>query len=156
MKCKVYRGAVLLIMAFLPDKRKFILLGKRKHRPCPGTWSFPGGRKEPEDVSFPHTALREAMEEIWLPQLKDMETEKLDPVFSRNLIFFRWITYGVVIKCYTLPAVGIRHEFSNIEWYSRKQLPKPLHWGVNPAIRRAMKKSLQLRHINSVYLLLRG
>jgi 8-oxo-dGTP pyrophosphatase MutT (NUDIX family) len=140
VKCKAYRGAGLLIVAVLPDDKKYVLLGKRKDRPFAGTWSFPGGRKKPEDVSFAYTALREAGEEICLPQLSDMETDKLVPVFTRNFLYYRWITYGVVIKCHTLPEVGIRQEFSNVEWYSGKQLPKPLHWGVYPAIRRAMKK----------------
>jgi len=62
-------AAVAIVCARLPAES--VLLIRRSERdddPWSGHWSFPGGRRDPEDPDLLHTALRELEEEcgIWL------------------------------------------------------------------------------------------
>ncbi len=138
MNLKPYKGAGLLLLAQLPNGKKFILLGKRKHNPGKGTWSFPGGKKEINDQNLAHTALRESREEIECKELHSLDPQQLVPLFSYNLIYYEWITYGAMLHCPSLPEVRIRHEFSELRWFPAHCLPAPLHWGVRTAVAKAL------------------
>ena len=62
-------AAVLVPMVAYEDELKILLTKRTSHlHDHPGQISFPGGRTDPEDVSPEHTALREAQEEIGLPE----------------------------------------------------------------------------------------
>jgi 8-oxo-dGTP pyrophosphatase MutT (NUDIX family) len=139
MSLKPYKGAGLLIMALMPDSEPYILLGKRKHNPGKGAWSFPGGGKEHNDPSFAHTALREGREEIRCRELDSLDPQQLVPLVSYNLIYYEWVTYGAVLHCPSLPEVSILHEFSELQWFPARHLPAPLHWGVRPAVTKALQ-----------------
>ena len=57
-------AAVAILHAIAPEES--VLLIRRAERaddPWSGHWSFPGGRREPEDTDLLHTALRELEEE---------------------------------------------------------------------------------------------
>src|SRR5215472_8046710 len=57
-------AAVAIVRAGSPEES--VLLIRRAHRegdPWSGHWSFPGGRRDPEDPDLLHTALRELQEE---------------------------------------------------------------------------------------------
>jgi 8-oxo-dGTP pyrophosphatase MutT (NUDIX family) len=60
-------AAVAIVCAREPQRS--ILLIRRAHResdPWSGHWSFPGGRRDPQDPDLIHTALRELEEECGL------------------------------------------------------------------------------------------
>ncbi len=60
------KQAATAALFFAVDNRPHLVLTKRVEYPGvhSGQISFPGGRREPEDNSFMHTALRETQEEI--------------------------------------------------------------------------------------------
>jgi 8-oxo-dGTP pyrophosphatase MutT (NUDIX family) len=63
-------AAVLVPIIDAPEPRLLLTVrhaGLRKHA---GQIAFPGGRRDPEDESLIHTALREAEEEVGLPRDK--------------------------------------------------------------------------------------
>ena len=61
-------AAVLIPLVAYDDELKLLLTKRTSHlNDHPGQISFPGGRTDPEDLSPEHTALREAYEEIGLP-----------------------------------------------------------------------------------------
>jgi 8-oxo-dGTP pyrophosphatase MutT (NUDIX family) len=69
-----------------------------------GQISFPGGKKEPEDLDVIHTALREAYEEIGVEQAKVLVIGTLTPLFIpvSNMIVtpvLGWINEKPHFKC---------------------------------------------------------
>lgn len=62
-------AAVLVPMVAYENELHLLLTKRTSHlHDHPGQISFPGGRTDPEDISPEHTALREAKEEIGLPE----------------------------------------------------------------------------------------
>lgn len=63
------RPAAVLVLLTGPADDERILLQVRTHRVAqhPGEISLPGGRRDPGDPSFLHTALRETHEEVGVP-----------------------------------------------------------------------------------------
>jgi len=62
-------AAVLVPLVNRPQGLQVLLTQRSAHLPDhPGQISFPGGRVEPDDVSLAAAALREATEEVGLPQ----------------------------------------------------------------------------------------
>jgi 8-oxo-dGTP pyrophosphatase MutT (NUDIX family) len=61
--------AAVLVALYVDDGDLYAVLTRRRHdlRSHAGEISFPGGRRDPEDESLLHTALRETEEEIGLP-----------------------------------------------------------------------------------------
>ncbi|HVF77918.1 MAG TPA: CoA pyrophosphatase [Solirubrobacteraceae bacterium] len=61
--------AAVLVALYVDDGDLFAVLTRRRHdlRSHAGEISFPGGRRDPEDESLLHTALRETEEELGLP-----------------------------------------------------------------------------------------
>lgn len=62
-------AAVLVPLVAYEDELHILLTKRTSHlHDHPGQISFPGGRTDPEDITPEHTALREAQEEIGLPE----------------------------------------------------------------------------------------
>jgi 8-oxo-dGTP pyrophosphatase MutT (NUDIX family) len=61
--------AAVLVALYVADGELYAVLTRRRHdlRSHAGEISFPGGRRDPDDESLLHTALRETEEEIGLP-----------------------------------------------------------------------------------------
>jgi 8-oxo-dGTP pyrophosphatase MutT (NUDIX family) len=61
--------AAVLVALYVDGGELFAVLTRRRHdlRSHAGEISFPGGRRDPEDESLLHTALRETEEELGLP-----------------------------------------------------------------------------------------
>lgn len=132
-----YNGAGLALTWESPEGELYVALGKRSINPYKGTWSFPGGRKEPKDASFRITAAREFAEETSVNPTIEIQPSHLRPIFTRFFIVYNWRTFEHRITDSHKPALGFgsHQEFSQIRWFSTKDLPKPLHWGVKQALR---------------------
>ncbi len=79
------QAAVAIIRARLP--RESILLIRRSEREedsWSGHWSFPGGRRDPEDPDLLHTALRELEEECAIRLGRERSEVALPPVLARR------------------------------------------------------------------------
>ena len=95
------RRAAVLIPLFFKDDQIYVLLTMRskKLRTHGGEVAFPGGKKDEEDKDIVATALREAEEEIGLPQDQVEVVAQLPPSISKE---------GLVVT----PVVGfIRADF---------------------------------------------
>ncbi len=78
-------AAVAIVRARLP--RESILLirrSERKNDPWSGHWSFPGGRRDPEDPDLLHTALRELEEECGIRLAREHSELALPHVLARR------------------------------------------------------------------------
>ena len=70
-----------------PAPAESVLLMRRAERPddpWSGHWSFPGGRREPDDPDLTHTALRELAEECGIVLGRDRLESALTPVLARR------------------------------------------------------------------------
>ncbi len=87
-------AAVLVPLVNRPHGLQVLLTERSAHLPDhPGQISFPGGRVEPEDPSLPAAALREANEEVGLPE-------------ERVAILGELATYETVTGFRVTPVVG--------------------------------------------------
>jgi 8-oxo-dGTP pyrophosphatase MutT (NUDIX family) len=76
-------AAVAILHAIEPEES--VLLIRRAERaddPWSGHWSFPGGRREPEDPDLMHTALRELEEECGIRLGRDHFETALPPTLA--------------------------------------------------------------------------
>jgi 8-oxo-dGTP pyrophosphatase MutT (NUDIX family) len=79
------QAAVAIVRARQP--REPILLIRRSEReddPWSGHWSFPGGRRDPEDPDLMHTALRELEEECGIRLGREQSEVAMPPVLARR------------------------------------------------------------------------
>jgi 8-oxo-dGTP diphosphatase len=79
------QAAVAIVRARLP--RESILLIRRSERQedsWSGHWSFPGGRRDPDDPDLLHTALRELEEECGIRLDREHGEAALPPVLARR------------------------------------------------------------------------
>jgi 8-oxo-dGTP pyrophosphatase MutT (NUDIX family) len=79
------QAAVAIVRARHP--RESILLIRRSEReedPWSGHWSFPGGRRDPDDPDLLHTALRELKEECGIRLGREHREAALPPVLARR------------------------------------------------------------------------
>jgi 8-oxo-dGTP pyrophosphatase MutT (NUDIX family) len=78
-------AAVAIVCAQEP-KSSFLLIrrSERKEDSWSGHWSFPGGRREPEDPDLLHTALRELEEECGIRLSREQSEAVLPPVLARR------------------------------------------------------------------------
>lgn len=75
-----------VLVALTEEAEPRVLLGRRAaHLPLhPGEVAFAGGKREHEDVSPWHTAAREAMEEVGLPEDTLRSLGRLPPLVTRT------------------------------------------------------------------------
>lgn len=115
------RGAGILLIA--QDTRRLLLVLRSQEVNEPGTWGIPGGKIDDEDESPQVAAKREAREEVgYRGALKLIPAH----VFKAgNFKFFNFI--GIVPKEF---KPRLDWENDDAGWFSLKELPSPLHFGI--------------------------
>jgi 8-oxo-dGTP pyrophosphatase MutT (NUDIX family) len=80
------RPEAAVLVALTSEHVPQVVLGRRgMHLPLhPGEVAFPGGKREPEDATPWATALREAQEEVGLPQRLVHPLGELSPLITRT------------------------------------------------------------------------
>ncbi|HLY15775.1 MAG TPA: CoA pyrophosphatase [Bryobacteraceae bacterium] len=78
-------AAVALVAARATESVLLIRRADRAEDPWSGHWSFPGGRREPEDSDLLHTALRELEEECGIRLTREPVTA-LQPATARRRV----------------------------------------------------------------------
>jgi 8-oxo-dGTP pyrophosphatase MutT (NUDIX family) len=78
-------AAVAIVRARGPVESVLLILrSERKDDPWSGHWSFPGGRRDPEDPDLLHTALRELEEECGIGLARERMERALPPTLARR------------------------------------------------------------------------
>lgn len=112
-----------------PAPTESILLMRRAERaddPWSGHWSFPGGRREPEDPDLTHTALRELEEECGIVLRGEQLQRALPPVVARRRTGpFLLVAPFVFHVERELPTVLDFREAVQGTWVSRSILTNP-------------------------------
>ena len=133
-----YRGAGLAIVTMDWEGQLRVLLGRRIIHPFKYYWSFPGGGlKKGEDGAT--GARREATEELTLwPGAPAWPAASGLTLLWENPVIYEWTTWMWTVKNPTiiLPQNGSSREFDAWGWFPLNHLPKPLNYGVRPAVRR--------------------
>ena len=85
--------------------------------------------------------MRELDEEISIHGTEAIKPEQLTRVFTCLTVAFNWKTYHWHIEKVATPEVmnGRHAEFQELQWFPAGKLPAPLHWGVESAVKRALK-----------------
>jgi 8-oxo-dGTP pyrophosphatase MutT (NUDIX family) len=78
------RGAAVAIVRTRAPRESVLLMrrSERKDDPWSGHWSFPGGRRDPDDPDLLHTALRELEEECGIRLDREQMEAALPPVLA--------------------------------------------------------------------------
>ncbi len=121
----------------IEDNKIFVLLGKRKNRPCKKKYSLiGGGYNKYKDSNLLDTAVRESYEETHII----VEKEKLKKIWSFNFLF-HFSTY-----CYRLNKkeniLDYDDEFDLIQWFEIDKIPKNRCYFINKYCKRIKKLSL--------------
>jgi 8-oxo-dGTP pyrophosphatase MutT (NUDIX family) len=78
-------AAVAIVVAHAPAESVLLIRrSERKEDSWSGHWSFPGGRRDPQDHDLLHTALRELEEECGIRLQREHMQSALPPVFARR------------------------------------------------------------------------
>jgi 8-oxo-dGTP pyrophosphatase MutT (NUDIX family) len=113
-----------------------ILLIRRTERegdPWSGHWSFPGGRRDPEDTDLLDTALRELEEECGIRLGREQMEEALEPASAGRKMGRRILVAPFVFSVdRELPAVADPREAVEAIWVPVAVLRDPARHAVRP------------------------
>lgn len=91
-----------------------------------GHWSFPGGRRDPQDPDLLHTALRELREECGISLWREQMQAALPPVLARRRVGpYLWVAPFVFAVEDELPTVLDAREAVEAVWIPRRLLLDP-------------------------------
>ncbi len=77
-------AAVAIVHARAAESILLIRRAEREEDPWSGHWSFPGGRRDPDDSDLLHTALRELAEECGIHLAREQLAQALPPATARR------------------------------------------------------------------------
>lgn len=127
-------AAVAILRAGGPEES--ILLIRRAEReadPWSGHWSFPGGRRQPEDPDALHTALRELEEECGIRLSAECLEAALTPTVARRAVGPYLLVAPFVFRVEgELPAVLDSREAVEARWIRLRHLLDPAHHALLP------------------------
>ena len=113
-----------------------VLLIRRAERagdPWSGHWSFPGGRRDPEDPDLLHTALRELREECGVPLQRAQVEAALPPALARRQVGpFLLVSPFVFAVPSQQPTVLDPREAVESRWVPLSLLRDPGHHRLRP------------------------
>ena len=122
-------AAVAIVRARRP-KESILLIrrSERKEDPWSGHWSFPGGRRDPEDPDLLQTALRELEEECGIRLDREQRQAALLPVLARRKDgpFVLVAPFVFDVDCELPTAVDPREAVEAV-WVARNWLCNPAH-----------------------------
>jgi 8-oxo-dGTP pyrophosphatase MutT (NUDIX family) len=121
------QAAVTIVHALSPEES--ILLIRRAERegdPWSGHWSFPGGRRDPDDPDLLHTALRELEEECGIRLERESLEATLEPTSVGRLVgALLQVTPFVFSVAEPLPTVLDPREAVESLWVPVRMLQDP-------------------------------
>ena len=118
------------------DGKTFVLLGKRKYKPFPGCWTFPGGGAEHGETLL-QAGLREFREETGVRLDEASMTECGS--FKIDVFWFRWQTTMIETTQNITPTPC--HEFTEMQWIAVSEIKNyRLHPFVKTVVRRYERK----------------
>jgi 8-oxo-dGTP pyrophosphatase MutT (NUDIX family) len=111
-------AAVAIVRAHEPwESILLIRRSERKEDSWSGHWSFPGGRRDPDDPDLLHTALRELAEECGICLSREHSETGLPPVLARRrtgpFVLVAPFVFGVDVE---LPTVVDHREAVEAVW----------------------------------------
>jgi 8-oxo-dGTP pyrophosphatase MutT (NUDIX family) len=111
-------AAVAIVHAVSPaDSVLLMRRAERESDPWSGHWSFPGGRREPEDADALETALRELQEECGIRLGRERLEKALTPMLARRRTgpFLLVAPFVFRVDC-EFPATPDEHEAVEARW----------------------------------------
>ena len=113
-----------------------VLLIRRAERagdPWSGHWSFPGGRRDPDDPDLLHTALRELEEECGIRLRREELEAALPPALARRKVGpFVLVSPFLFLVDSQLPAVPDPREAVEAAWVPLRILRDPARHALRP------------------------
>lgn len=127
-------AAVAMVRA--RGERESVLLIRRTERegdPWSGHWSFPGGRRDPEDPDLLHTALRELEEECGIRLGREQLEAALEPASAGRKMGHRVLVAPFVFSVdRELPALADPAEAAEAVWIPVDVLRDPARHALRP------------------------
>lgn len=118
---KTYKGAGVALFK-KNDNESFVLLGRRRIKPCIDCWSFLGGGKH-KNETFTQAALREFEEESGTSLDSSLITKQKEMDF--NFPFFKWKTLLIeTTQDIVLDKSCYSKEFFEVKWVNIKDIKK--------------------------------
>ncbi|MGA2589080.1 MAG: CoA pyrophosphatase [Bryobacteraceae bacterium] len=106
---------------------------ERENDPWSGHWSFPGGRRAPEDPDLLHTALRELEEECGIRIAREQLVAALPPTLARRRVGRFLLVAPFVFRVDDeLPTVLDQQEAVEALWVPLRVLRDPVRHALQP------------------------
>jgi 8-oxo-dGTP diphosphatase len=129
-------AAVAIVHARATDSVLLIRRAEQEQDSWSGHWSFPGGRREPEDGGLAHTAQRELEEECGIRLRKDQLRAELPPAVARRRVGRYLLVAPFVFDVDDeLPVVLDPREAAEALWTPLSVLRDPARHALRPAPR---------------------
>jgi 8-oxo-dGTP diphosphatase len=129
-------AAVAIVHARERDSVLLILRAEREQDSWSGHWSFPGGRRDPEDGDLAHTARRELEEECGIRLRREQLRAELAPAVARRRVGRYLLVAPFVFDVDDeLPMVLDPREAAEALWTPLSVLRDPARHALRPAPR---------------------
>jgi len=117
-------AAVALILKQTGSKRELLFIERAHHPddPWAGNIGFPGGRRDPVDVTLRHTAERETMEEVGIDLVSASYLGRLSDIVGANLpVRVSCFVYGLHMPVVPVLSDEVHEAF----WFDLHELAHP-------------------------------
>lgn len=111
---------------------KFLLCKRSMNVTEPGTWSYPGGKIDSEEVRPLDAAIREFEEETGYNEL--FRTRLIHTFKDKN---FKYYTFACLVNEEFTPEMNWEND--DYGWFSFNDLPSPLHFGFTKTVAGKLK-----------------